>query len=291
MKFTIVTPSFGMLPYLRLCAASVADQRMPGVEVEHIVQDGGSTDGTGEWLAAQTGLTGISEPDEGMYDAINRGIRRGGGEVYAWLNCDEQYLPGALDTVRRYFMDNPAVDIVVGHAIVVDSTGGYMCHRKAVMPRMPILRLGRLPVLSSSMFFRDRVVKGERGMLFDTWWKAMGDWHWVTSAVERGVRIGLIDAFLSTFTDTGANLGYSAQSKKETAHIRAKLTPAQKVAVPLVRAEEYLRKIRDGYYRQPPFDYAIYDADPAAATGVAGQRRTRHVAKPTFYWKGRAFVQ
>ncbi|MCB0765851.1 MAG: glycosyltransferase, partial [Flavobacteriales bacterium] len=148
MKFTVVTPSFGQLRYLRLNAASVADQRAPGIEVEHIVQDGGSKDGTRDWLKGQPLITAVPEADEGMYDAINRGIIKGTGEVFSWLNCDEQYLPGTLAAVKAYFEQHPEVDMVAGDTIVVDAQGEYQCHRKAVVPTTGILRLGRTPVQS-----------------------------------------------------------------------------------------------------------------------------------------------
>jgi glycosyltransferase involved in cell wall biosynthesis len=121
MKFSVITPSFGQLEFLKLNAVSVADQVSDGVEVEHLVQDGGSTDGTAEWLAGQAGIVGIVEKDEGMYDAINRGLKRARGEVYSWLNCDEQYLPGALAAVAEFFEAHPEVDIAFGHTIVVDN--------------------------------------------------------------------------------------------------------------------------------------------------------------------------
>jgi hypothetical protein len=56
----------------------------------------------------------------------------------------------------------------------------------------------------------------------------------------------------------------------------------------IVRGADYARKIMDGYYSQRPFDYAIYDADPTSPSGVSAVRRSRHVAKPTWHWKGRA---
>ena len=286
MKFTVVTPSFGQLAYLTLNAASVADQRREGVEVEHIVQDGGSKDGTREWLTTRPDIRGIAEADNGMYDAINRGIIKGGGDVFSWLNCDEQYMPGALATVKDYLERHPEVDIAAGHTIVVDAAGGYMCHRKAVIPSAGILRLGRLPVQSSSLFFRSRMVKGPKAVLFDPKWKAMGDWAWIKELMDGGARMGRIPTFLSTFTDTGGNLGMSPRAIQEMHDVRNALSPLQRTAAPLVRATDYAKKILDGYYWQKPYDYAIYDPDPASAGGVAQQRHSRHVARPTFYWKG-----
>src|SRR5690348_16281526 len=97
MTFSIITPSFRNSDWLKLCIASVADQ---GVTAEHIVQDAGSDDGTQEWLLKDARVRAFAEKDGGMYDAVNRGLRRATGEILAYLNCDEQYLPGALSTVE-----------------------------------------------------------------------------------------------------------------------------------------------------------------------------------------------
>lgn len=288
MKFTVVTPSFGQLHYLRLNAASVADQRGPGIEVEHIVQDGGSTDGTREWLLSRPDIRGIAEADNGMYDAINRGLQKGEGDVFSWLNCDEQYLPGTLAAVRDFFTKNPQADMVAGDTLVVNAQGEYQCHRKAVVPTTGILRLGRTPVQSCSLFFRAKLVKGERGILFDPQWKAMGDWAWLRDQNARGARMLRLPRFLATFVDDGGNLGMSPRAVQETRAVYGALSTWHRATEYVVRGADYARKIMDGYYAQKPFDYAIYDADVASPSGVAQQRRTRHVAKPTWHWKGRA---
>ena len=80
---SIVTPSFGQLDWLRLALASVADQQ--GVEVEHIVQDGGSEAETLALMVANPIVRLFSEPDDGMYDAINRGLRRTRGEICGYI--------------------------------------------------------------------------------------------------------------------------------------------------------------------------------------------------------------
>ncbi len=287
MKFTVVTPSFGQLSFLKLNAASIAEQRGDGVEVEHIIQDGGSKDGTREWLSTRPDIHGVAESDEGMYDAINRGIIKGSGEVYSWLNCDEQYLPGTLAAVQDFFTTHPEADMVAGDTIVVDADGEYMCHRKAVVPTTGILRLGRTPVQSSSLFFREKLVKGPNAILFDPQWKAMGDWAWLRDQNARGARMVRIPRFLSSFVDDGSNLGMSPRAISETRAVYGALSTFQRACEPLVRGADYLRKFLDGYYSQAPFDYAIYDPDATAPGGVSPTRRSRHVARPTFRWKGR----
>jgi glycosyltransferase involved in cell wall biosynthesis len=106
MDFTIVTPSLGQLEYLECCVSSVADQQ--GISIEHIVQDAG-TDGFAEFAAKMRQRRPdrpnyrrviISEPDSGIYDALNKGLKNGTGRISAYLNCDEQYLLGALEDVK-----------------------------------------------------------------------------------------------------------------------------------------------------------------------------------------------
>ena len=90
LKFTIVTPSFRQLNWLKLCAASVDDQQ--GVEVEHLIQDAQSGPELAQWVRDHSRARLFVESDTGMYDAINRGFRKATGDIVAWLNCDEQYL-------------------------------------------------------------------------------------------------------------------------------------------------------------------------------------------------------
>ena len=127
MQCSIITPSFRSSRWLRLCLPSVADQCAPH---EHIVQDAGSDDGTLDWLPRDPRVRAYVEKDRGMYDAVNRGYRRAAGEILSYLNCDEQYLPGALDKVRGYFQAHPEVDVLFGDCLVVNADGSYRCERR-----------------------------------------------------------------------------------------------------------------------------------------------------------------
>src|SRR5687768_3530985 len=100
-KFSIVTPSFRNSQWLKLCVASVADQE---VEQEHLIQDAGSDDGTLDWLLSDSRVRAFVEKDAGMYDALNRALSKTSGEYIGFLNCDEQYLPNALQ-VAGDFLD------------------------------------------------------------------------------------------------------------------------------------------------------------------------------------------
>ena len=174
LKFSIITPSFRNSAWLKLCIASVADQR--GVTLEHLVQDSNSDDGTGDWLPKDSRVQAFIEKDAGMYDAVNRGYRRATGDILAYLNCDEQYLPGALKAVQEFFEKHPQVEVVLAGSIVTDGDGKYLCHRHSMVPSPQHLWY-RFPVLTSSIFIRRKVV-AERGIFFDTKWRDLGDFHW-----------------------------------------------------------------------------------------------------------------
>ncbi len=66
-----------------------------------------------------------------MYDAINRGLRRAGGDILAYLNCDEQYLPRALQAVRGFFEQHPACEMVFGDVVMVGPQGEYLTIAKS----------------------------------------------------------------------------------------------------------------------------------------------------------------
>jgi glycosyltransferase involved in cell wall biosynthesis len=118
---SVLTPSFQYGRFLGDALASVLEQN--GLEVEHIVQDGGSTDGTVELLrAAPPGVRWVSEPDGGQSDALNRALARARGEWVAWLNADEFYLPGGLARLLDAAKETGA-DVVYGDCVFVDEQG------------------------------------------------------------------------------------------------------------------------------------------------------------------------
>jgi glycosyltransferase involved in cell wall biosynthesis len=134
---SVITPSLNMLGYLQRCCISVADQMGP--RCEHIVVDGGSTDGTVEWLANQPRIASLVGRDRGMYDAINRGLTASSGGILSYLSCDEQYLPGALQSVSRYFERHPEIDAVFGDTLVTRPDRSLVCFRKAYQPVWPFI--------------------------------------------------------------------------------------------------------------------------------------------------------
>lgn len=130
MHLTIVTPSLNHGRFLGECLASVASQE--GVELEHLVMDGGSTDNSAEVAAGFPGAVWVSENDGGMSAAINKGFDRARGDWVMWLNADDRLKPGALAEVMRRLRASRA-DIVYGGYNFVDETGSFK--RRMRMPR------------------------------------------------------------------------------------------------------------------------------------------------------------
>jgi glycosyltransferase involved in cell wall biosynthesis len=120
---SVVTPSLNQGRYVEETIRSVADQDYP--RVEHIVVDGGSTDGTLEILGRYPQVRWTSEPDEGQADAIAKGFRHAKGAILAWLNSDDLYLPGAIAAAVEALSREPC-GLVYGGWRQIDEHGATL---------------------------------------------------------------------------------------------------------------------------------------------------------------------
>jgi glycosyltransferase involved in cell wall biosynthesis len=249
------------------------------VEVEHLVQDSCSDDGTQDWLPQDRRVRAFVEKDTGMYDAVNRGWRRATGQVLAYLNCDEQYLPGALSAVAGLFQGYPDTDVVLADSVVTDAAGNYTCHRLSLVPGRSGIWV-RFPVLTSSLFLHRRVV--EQGICFDTKWRDLGDWFWVKEMVDRGLRMKVLPRVTSVFTDTGENMNLKPNALRER-KLKWSMAPrsVKLLKYPLL-AHYRLRIALRLPSLQKPFEYALYTLDSPE------HRVTRKAERPTSFWRGRS---
>ncbi|MFC2141473.1 glycosyltransferase family 2 protein [Acidobacteriota bacterium] len=120
-KISIVTPSYNQGEFLERTIMSVLNQNYPNLE--YIIIDGGSTDGSMDIIKKYEKHLAhwISEPDNGQAHALNKGFRLAKGEISAWLNSDDIYLPNTLVEVSTYFTQNPDTEFVFGNTVFVNA--------------------------------------------------------------------------------------------------------------------------------------------------------------------------
>lgn len=322
MRFSIITPSFKQIDWLRLAVASVRDQvaasgkiessnptsnsqqpKLPQpLHVEHIVQDAGSPgieefareagaefhrnggkvfDSANSIHGDRYRLVIFSEPDQGMYDAVNQGYRKASGDFFAYLNCDEQYLPGALGEVGQFFHEHPNVETVFGDAIIIYSDGTYMCHRKGLAPQKAhTLVSENLSFATASAFSRASVFR-DRSLYFDTKWKDVGDAAWGYSLCAAGVPMASLGFATTAFTDTGDNMNMRPNALREKDEMRKSAPPWMQTLRPLVIAHYRLRKALSGAYSLKPGSYRVMTKESPA------NRQEFRFEKPSHRWVGR----
>jgi glycosyltransferase involved in cell wall biosynthesis len=122
-RISIVTPSYNQAAYMEETIRSVLLQGYP--DLEYWIMDGGSTDGSVEIIRRyESWISGwVSEPDEGQSHAINKGLSRASGDLVAYINSDDLYLPGALHAVAAYHLQNPSIGLIYGQCQVIDPGG------------------------------------------------------------------------------------------------------------------------------------------------------------------------
>jgi glycosyltransferase involved in cell wall biosynthesis len=194
---SIVTPVLNGALFLPDCLASVRVQSHP--RVEHIVVDGGSTDGTLDIVRA-AGVRWTSATDAGMYDAINRGFRMAEGDVLAYQNADDRYAgPDAVARAVARLTASPEVDVVYGGFRYIDAAGRAV-PRPEVHPgpfdRRALLRYNFIP--PHSTFVRSRLVK-EQGHWLDASLRFPGDWDWFVRMALAGAAFASLPEVLSEF--------------------------------------------------------------------------------------------
>lgn len=272
VSFSIVTPSFKQLDLLQRCAASVADQT-GGFKVEHLVHDGLSGADFDTWAATQTFATCRSEKDDGMYDAINRGFARATGDLVAWLNCDEQYLPGTLSKVAAYFAGHPEVDILFGDIVVVSPEGDPIGYRQAILPMPGHIRACFLPTFSAATFLRRKVI--DHGHLLNIRYRAISDAVWIEELIRNGYRCGVLNEPLAVFTQTGSNLGQTTLSLEEGRQWRNTTGAEGRLRRAYWSTLHRFRKLLAGAYRSRDVNISIHLNEYAgrhARRGIVSER-------------------
>lgn len=237
-RITIVTPSFNQAEFLEECLDSVLSQGYPNLE--YIVMDGGSTDGSVDIIKKyerhlaywQTG------PDGGQYPAIQAGLNRGTGDIMAWLNSDDRYWPDTLKTVADAFAGHDAVRWLTGRGIAIDADGQItVVQHLRSLTQEDYLDPERISYLQQESTFWRRDLWQEAGAHIDTSLKLAGDFElWVR--FFRHAPLHVIDAVIGCFrihqgqkTDAGLS-AYRAEAAGVVRRERQRLAMPADLPIP-----------------------------------------------------------
>jgi len=248
MRFSIVTISFNQARFLEQAIRSVIEQDYP--DLEYIVVDPGSTDGSREIIERYRDRIAhrVFEPDHGPADGLNKGFAQASGGIFGFVNADDYLLPGALATVASVFDARPNIDVLSGHALVVDEHGqkNNELISRHFTPNRYIY--GAATLVQQSTFFRAETFRRAGGLNIDN--KIIWDGElWVDMALS-GARFSRVNAVLAAFriydaSITGSGQHFSEQYHQHHERIFAKVKGRKadkrdRLLKPMYKALEYL---------------------------------------------------
>jgi glycosyltransferase involved in cell wall biosynthesis len=255
VQLTVITPCLNAAATLPAALESVRAQRVPGLE--HIVVDGGSTDGTVDLLRAAEGIRWISEPDRGLAHALNKGIAMASGDVIGELNADDVYEPGALAAVAAAFEERPDAMWLTGFCRIIDGSGreirrGVTAYKNALLRRYSLsLYLTHNFISAPATFFR-RAALDEAGG-FDERYRISVDYDLQLRVARRHDPL-ILDRYLAAFRMTEGTLSMSGfrtqfrehaeQARRHGEGHRAAVALNQLISVGIVGVYTAMRHVR-----------------------------------------------
>ncbi|HEY0889039.1 MAG TPA: glycosyltransferase family 2 protein [Nocardioides sp.] len=278
---SILTPSYNYAQFLRAALASVSAQETCE-SVEHVVSDGASSDGTRDLLRSfqsRHRLVWSSSPDRGQSDALNRALEASSGDIIGWLNADDVYLPGAIQTVTDYFSAHPDVGVVFGDVVMIHEDGAVA--RLIALydrPRLPLRWRGCM-LQSTATFFR-RDVLGDAP--WDVQLRTVMDWDVFLGLQGSGVAFAHLARPLAGFRLHSAQVTHGLDSRSTDEHriVRARHRNAAHTAAlarPIGDAIHGLKKVRAGSYRREGAARALASLPLVAGDGSVDETTWRKV--------------
>lgn len=196
MKISIITVVCNAENTLERAVKSVISQQ--NVDLEYIVIDGGSSDHTLDIIRRYEEKISfwVSEPDNGIYDAMNKGVRFSSGDIVAFLNSDDWYEPNAIQDVVNTF-ENKNIDVLCADARIVD--GNFSRVRKADMDGRTLIR--QLPTSHQAVFSTRKWFEKVGG--FNLKYLISADYEWMTRSVRKGCRMETLHKVVVNFSMGG----------------------------------------------------------------------------------------
>jgi glycosyltransferase involved in cell wall biosynthesis len=212
VDISIVTPVFNSIRWIELCVQSVR-HALQGRNYEHIVVDGGSTDGSLDYLKQEKDIRLIPGPDKGMYDALNKGMAAARGRILGHLNADEQYDRAGLAHALEK-LDQTGADAVFGPTIMLDEHLNFLyLFNQITIPR-PIDADWHMPVQTCSFLFRHPV--WER-CPYPSEYRVVGDHVWFRRQMKLGLKLISIRNPIGLFTWHGDDIAKRLGPHQENA--------------------------------------------------------------------------
>jgi glycosyltransferase involved in cell wall biosynthesis len=243
---SIITPSFNRVDMIAQAVRSVLQQNY--ARIEHIIVDGGSTDGTLDLLAQYPELTVVSEPDNGMYDALNKGLNLAHGDIIGFLNSDDLYAPGAIEAGAAS-LSNPAVEAVAGRAqVFFESKDGGFEILSEIAPPDPggLLEQTVLGIPGFNAWFFRRSIFEKIGA-FETSYRFTGDKEFLIRLALAGMAYARTDSLICQYRRHAGALTYNWKGtfflEIVDEHLRMADHYLSQTGLP-VDARQYLRKLK-----------------------------------------------
>ena len=221
MRVSIVTMSFNQGLFIEKTLLSVIGQGYD--DLEYIVIDAGSTDGSREIITRHEGNISklIFEKDDGPSDGLNKGFGKATGDIFGFVNGDDLLHPGAVKAAVDSFIENPSTDVVYGHGLIIDGSGNE--RRRVYVDQFDARRYayGCVTFIQPSVFFRRQIFDKVGGFNVEngTCW----DGEILLDMALAGARFTLLNRFLSSFRLHSESISGSGKKQKQYLEDRNRL--------------------------------------------------------------------
>jgi Glycosyl transferase family 2 len=259
LSLSIITPSYNQARYLEQSIKSVLAQEYPSLE--YIIVDGASTDGSQEIIQQYAGRLAwwVSEPDQGQADAINKGLSHASGEIVAWLNSDDLYVPGALSAAAQALEARPQAGMVFADATTIDEHGSEL--KPLVFGDWGLQELMRFRIICQPAVFMRRSVVEQAGGLDPSYHFLLDHHLWIRMAQRAPVQHVIASWAAARHHPAAKNVSQAAGFGQEAFRILHWMED-QPDLQPRLQADR--RRIEAGAYRLNA-RYLLDGGQPAAA--------------------------
>ena len=222
MKISIITVTYHAEATLERTLQSVAQQTYP--DIEHLIIDGASTDRTLEIARQYPHATVFSEPDKGLYDAMNKGLQRATGDYLCFLNAgDKLHSKDTLAHIASSVSDDSSIGVIYGDTHIVDAQGQFLRNRRLTPPEHLTWQSFKDGMLVCHQAF---YINRQIALSYDTTYRFSADFDWCIRCMKEGEKRGMQNLYvhepLADYLAEGMTTANHKASLKERFKIMAK---------------------------------------------------------------------